>query len=87
MKRPGDPFSDNIAEPANLTRPLLDQRSDPISPRTGRRDCGPDWRLLDPPRVDPALMAGQMSKIRGHSDYPADPDWDRVVQAVLPASR
>jgi len=87
VKRPGDAFSDNIAEPANLARPLLDQRSDPISPRTGRRDCGPDWRLLDPPRVDPALMAGQMSKIRGHSDYPADPDWDRVVQAVLPRSR
>jgi hypothetical protein len=48
--------------------------------KTGTRVCGPDWRLRDPEVVlagpAPRPVTG---KLRRHSDYYADQDWDLVV--------
>lgn len=51
---------------------------------TGRRCCGPDWRLLDPTPSDIAQMTSAVATLRGHGDYPTDPDWPKVVAEVLP---
>ncbi|MBA3800232.1 MAG: hypothetical protein H0X18_14285 [Geodermatophilaceae bacterium] len=50
--------------------------SDPA--RTGRRICGPEWRLLDPTPYDLALQEGPIARITGHSNYPDDPDYPRA---------
>jgi len=57
---------------------------DVIDPITGRRVCGPEWRLLDPPPFDPKLQQGPVARIRAHSHYPDDPDWPNAVRAVFP---
>ncbi len=58
---------------------------DVIDEASGRRCCGPDWRLLDPTPSDIAHMTSAVVTLRGHGDYPADPDWPKSVAAVLPA--
>lgn len=58
--------------------------TDGIDRRTGRRICGPEWRLLDPTPSDPGLQTGPVSRVRGHSDYPEDPDWPAALAAVTP---
>ncbi|CAN5250862.1 hypothetical protein BH20ACT5_BH20ACT5_18100 [soil metagenome] len=60
------------------------RRTDEIDPVTGRRICGPEWRLLDPTPYDLALQTGAVHRIRGHSDYPDDPDWPLAIAAVTP---
>jgi len=57
---------------------------DEIDEASGRRCCGPDWRLLDPTPSDIAQMTSAVTTLRGHGDYPADPDWATVVAEVLP---
>ncbi len=57
---------------------------DTIDEDSGRRDCGPDWRLLDPTPSDIAQMTSAVATLRGHGDYPADPDWPKVLAEVLP---
>lgn len=57
---------------------------DVVDEESGRRDCGPDWRLLDPTPSDVAQMNSAVATLRGHGDYPADPDWPKVVAEVLP---
>ncbi len=79
---PGQPSSDNFDRPTNRSGAV--PTPDPIVGDWGRRECGPEWRLLDPNRADLALMTGPMAVIRGHGDYPADPDWNLAVAAVLP---
>ncbi len=59
-------------------------RDDPVDEESGRRDCGPDWRLLDPTPSDIAQMTSAVATLRGHGDYPADPDWPKVLAEVLP---
>lgn len=62
-----------------------DQRYvDDIDVRTGRRSCGPEWRLLDPTPYDLALHEGAIAKILGHSNYPDDPDYPLALRAVFP---
>lgn len=58
--------------------------SDAVDPRTGRRVCGHDWRLLDPPPADLALQTGAIAGVLGHGDYPFDPDWPLALDAVRP---
>ncbi|MDQ4040071.1 MAG: hypothetical protein M3313_17415 [Actinomycetota bacterium] len=57
---------------------------DLVDETSGRRACGPDWRLLDPTPSDVAQMNSAVATLRGHGDYPADPDWPKAVAAVLP---
>jgi len=57
---------------------------DVIDEEPGRRDCGPDWRPLDPTPSDVAQMTSAVAVLRGHGDYPTDPDWPEAVAAVLP---
>ncbi len=57
---------------------------DAVDDDSGRRDCGPDWRLLDPTPSDIAQMTSAVATLRGHGDYPADPDWPKVLAEVLP---
>jgi len=57
---------------------------DDIDEDSGRRECGPDWRLLDPTPSDVAQMTFAVATLRGHGDYPTDPDWPKVVAEVLP---
>ncbi|UOT06773.1 hypothetical protein MPY17_13955 [Rhodococcus opacus] len=66
--------------------------SNPVDDRTdtypdhqyGRRERGPDWRLLDPTPADSALQLAPIAKLRGHSDFPADPAWDDAVARARP---
>jgi hypothetical protein len=55
---------------------------DCVDPDTGRRECGPEWRLLDPVPGDPALQTRAITGFGGHSGYWLDPDWDRALLAV-----
>ena len=74
---------DGVPQSYRITQ--RDQRyPDEIDPRTGRRVCGPEWRLLDPTPYDLALQEGAMAKIRGHSDYPDDPAYPEALRAVFP---
>ncbi|MGI8625456.1 MAG: hypothetical protein ACR2J5_02635 [Geodermatophilaceae bacterium] len=57
---------------------------DLVDEASGRRECGPDWRLLDPTPSDVAQMNSAVATLRGHGDYPTDPDWPKAVVAVLP---
>lgn len=57
---------------------------DTVDPHTGRRICGHDWRLLDPPPSDLALQTGAIAGLLGHGDYPLDPDWPAALDAVRP---
>jgi hypothetical protein len=55
---------------------------DTVVGTTGRRECGREWRLLDPVSVDRALQRRAVARIRGHSDYWLDPDWDDALADV-----
>ncbi len=67
-----------------LSAHVVQVGGDEIDEASGRRCCGPDWRLLDPTPSDIAQMTSAVATLRGHGDYPADPDWARVVTEVLP---
>jgi hypothetical protein len=56
--------------------------ADVVDPRTGRRECGSEWRLLDPTPDDPQLQRRAVATIRGHSDYWVGPDWDDALAGV-----
>jgi len=59
---------------------------DRIDPRTGRRECGDEWRLLDPVPYDVALQTGPVAALRKHGDYWHGPDWaDAVARLLGPA--
>ena len=55
---------------------------DAVDPATGRRTCGREWRLLDPPASDWRFQTSAVDAIRGHSDYWLDPQWDEALLAV-----
>lgn len=57
---------------------------DRVDPATGRRECGHDWRLLDPTPYDRALQTGAMIGIHGHGAYWEDIDWPVALDAVRP---
>jgi hypothetical protein len=49
----------------------------------GRREFGPDWRLLDPPRpTDPDLGADPLLGLRRHGEYWLDPAWGAALARV-----
>lgn len=52
---------------------------DQIDPQSGRRICGREWRLLDPPASDRRFQTSPVAAVRGHSDYWLDPDWDLAL--------
>jgi hypothetical protein len=64
-----------------LGRPQEPQ-PDALDPRTGRRACGDEWRLLDPPPTDVALQTGAIPGVGGHSGYWTDPDWPLALDVV-----
>ena len=66
-------------EPTAIHRGL-----DWVDPRSGRRVCGHDWRVLDPTPHDRALQTGAMVDIHGHGTYWDDVDWSRALDAVRP---
>ena len=47
--------------------------------RTGRRECGRDWRLLDPSPPDRQLRAEPLTSMMQHSHFALSPDWDDAV--------
>ncbi len=55
---------------------------DVVDARTGRRECGSEWRLLDPAPDDRELQRRAVPGIRGHSDYWPGPDWDDALERV-----
>ena len=57
------------------------QRDD-VDETTGRRTCGREWRLLDPPASDWRFQTSAVDAIRGHSDYWLDPEWDEALRTV-----
>lgn len=46
---------------------------------TGRRECGRDWRLLDPSPPDALLQAEPLTSMMRHSHFALSPDWDDAV--------
>jgi len=48
--------------------------------RTGRRECGRDWRLLDPSPPDRELHAEPLSSMMQHGHFALSPDWDDAVE-------
>lgn len=48
--------------------------------RTGRRECGRDWRLLDPSPPDRELRAEPLTSMMQHSHFALSPDWDDAVE-------
>jgi hypothetical protein len=72
--------------PGALTSCRLEQPGQPlpdeIRPRTGRRECGREWRLLDPVPEDRALQRRPAAELQKHSNYWLDPDWDDALRAV-----
>ncbi|HSK61003.1 MAG TPA: hypothetical protein VK935_18330, partial [Actinomycetospora sp.] len=52
----------------------------------GASPFGPDWRLLDPPVPDPDLQVRPLLPLRRHSDFWADPSWQRAVRVVTPGA-
>jgi hypothetical protein len=71
----GPPTSHRLAGPEG-------PQPDRIDPDTGRRVCGAEWRLLDPPPGDLALQTRAVTGIGGHSDYWRDPDWPLALDVV-----
>jgi hypothetical protein len=55
---------------------------DVVDPVTGRRQCGAEWRLLDPAPDDTECQRRAVARIAGHSDYWMSPDWDHAVSWV-----
>lgn len=58
-------------------------RPDVIEGATGRRESGPDWRVLDPPPVDPTLQTTTVTHLSKHSGYPASADYGAAVRELL----
>jgi hypothetical protein len=56
---------------------------DVVDGSTGRRESGPDWRILDPPPVDALLQTTSVTHLSEHSGYPASPDYTAAVQDLL----
>ncbi len=46
---------------------------------TGVRRSGDDWRVLDPPAVDPQLQDTTLVQLSKHSGYPSTADYRRAV--------
>src|SRR3982750_461607 len=59
--------------------------SDRIDDQSGRRECGREWRLLDPPPSDWRLQTRAVAKIQGHSNYWLHPGWGEAPLARLAA--
>lgn len=53
------------------------------APGTGRRECGRDWRLLDPSPPDPLLQSQPLTSMMGHSHFALSPDWDDAVEWLV----
>jgi hypothetical protein len=60
-----------------------DAQPDVIEGSTGRRESGPDWRVLDPPPVDPTLQTTSVTHLSKHSGYPASADYQAAVDDLL----
>jgi hypothetical protein len=62
-----------------------DERThDVIDQSTGRRESGPDWRLLDPTPADNDRMLRPMLAMCRHSNYAESVDWNAALEAVRP---
>lgn len=48
----------------------------------GMRVCGDDWRLIDPIPHDLDTVTGPVVRIRGHSDYFADPHYAMAIDLL-----
>jgi hypothetical protein len=48
--------------------------------RTGRRECGRDWRLLDPSPPDRELHAEPLTSMMQHGHFALSPDWGDAVE-------
>jgi hypothetical protein len=60
--------------------------ADRVDPITGRRECGDEWRLLDPVPSDVALQTGAVATVRGHGGYWSGPDWADAVARLVAGS-
>ena len=70
------------ADGVPASRASYSPHRDVLDARTGRRECGSEWRLLDPSPDDRALQRRAVPGIRGHSDYWTGPDWDDALARV-----
>ncbi|MPZ93733.1 MAG: hypothetical protein GEU96_02220 [Propionibacteriales bacterium] len=83
-----DHSSSGDPRPASRRVGAADRRTpDAVRPVTGRRECGGDWRLLDPAPVDADLQAGCVSRLLRHGDFPDSPDWAEAIEAIRVKAR
>jgi hypothetical protein len=57
--------------------------TDVLVGRTGRRESGDDWRVLDPPPVDASLQVTTLTHLSKHSGYPGTVDYCDAVARLL----
>jgi hypothetical protein len=60
-----------------------DPAQDLLVGRTGRRESGDDWRVLDPPPVDASLQTTTLTHLSKHSGYPGSHDYRDAVGQLL----
>ena len=72
--------SRRLGPPAGTEDPWPLEPDDLPAIRTGRRECGRDWRLLDPSPPDRELHAEPLTSMMQHSHFALSPDWDDAVQ-------
>ncbi|AKU15120.1 hypothetical protein [Luteipulveratus mongoliensis] len=69
----GDPHSTSVG---------VGEGEDRIDERTGRRESGDDWRLLDPTPYDPELQLGAVDRMGRHSGFIDCPDYAEAIELV-----
>ncbi|HEY3530246.1 MAG TPA: hypothetical protein VGK78_13960 [Nocardioides sp.] len=57
-------------------------QDDALNAVTGRRESGDDWRVLDPPPVDPERQLTPLTHLSKHSGFPASADYRAAVQQL-----
>ncbi len=85
----GPPASYRLESPDPVRGPCVpasrathSRHPDVVDRRTGRRECGSEWRLLDPVPGDRRLQHRAVAGIHGHSDYWTGPDWADALARV-----
>jgi hypothetical protein len=79
---PGELQSRRLAPRAAAGEPWPLQLDDVPPTGTGRRECGRDWRLLDPSPPDALLQAEPLTSMMQHSHFALSPDWDDAVELL-----
>jgi len=77
------PLPDAPVLPTSRRIGSAEAAEDVLVGRTGRRESGDDWRVLDPPPVDASLQTTTLTHLSKHSGYPGSRDYCDAVERLL----